>query len=196
MTAGEDSPIGPRAKGGRHLQAQRSGASGAAVATSGSGASNQGEAGRISGSTSPGDKLDGPGIGIMLTHTQVEHVIGASINSGPPSMAVLLAGLHEGQAVSRKSLENRYRREIAEGRLSQSLLRGLFVLSFLVDGKERGLSNIAERLDMSSSSAHRYVNTLLAFGLVEQDRSTRKYRLAGGWAVPPTQKSSGRAPLR
>jgi predicted transcriptional regulator len=126
----------------------------------------------------------------MLSRAQIEHVIGASINSGPPSVATLLAGLNTGQAVSRASLENRYRKEIAEARLSRSLLRGLFMLSFLIDGREWGISDIAKQLDMSISTAHRYMTTLLAFGLVEQDQLTRKYRLARGWATTSRQGSS------
>lgn len=127
-------------------------------------------------------------IGIVLSAAQIEHVVGAALDSGPPSIVALLAGLHAGQAVSRVSLEERYRSELSEARLSHSLLRGLLVLSLLIDGSERGVSDIARRLDISSSTAHRYVSTLLAFGLVEQDQFTRKYRLAAGLSAESTQR--------
>ena len=127
-------------------------------------------------------------IGIILSPAQIEHVVGAAFDSGPLSMGPLLAGLRAAKSVSRVSLEERYRSELSEGRLSHSLLRGLLVLALLIDGSERGVSDIARRLEMSSSTAHRYVVTLLAFGLVEQDQFTRKYRLAIGLSAEPTQR--------
>lgn len=159
------------------------------------GPSHQSQTERPSGRSARACEEQGdPGIGIMLSHAQIEHVIGASLKSGPPSVAALLAGLNAGQAVSRVSLEERYRSEIAEARLSQSLLRGLFVLSLLVDGTERGVVDIAKQLGMSSSTAHRYLTTLLVFGLVEQDQPTRKYRLATGWAAATPIQRSARSP--
>lgn len=128
----------------------------------------------------PVGALRDSGVGIMLSTAQVEHVIGASLKKGPPSIAALLAGLHAGEAISRASLEAKYRTEMDAARLSHSLLRGLFVLALLMDGKEQRLSDMAKQLDMSVSTTHRYATTLLVFGLVEQDQSTRMYRLAAG----------------
>ncbi len=54
------------------------------------------------------------------------------------------------------------------------------MLALLMDGKEQRLSDMAKQLDMSVSTTHRYATTLLVFGLVEQDQSTRMYRLAAG----------------
>jgi len=63
--------------------------------------------------------------------------------------------------------------------LSRSLLRGLMLLAALPrDGAYVGNSELARRLDVSPSTAHRYVNTLLVAGLVEQDARTRRYRRA------------------
>lgn len=132
--------------------------------------------------------LDGREIGIVLSPAQIEHVVGAALDSGPPNIAALLTGLHAKQNISRVSLEKRYSSELSEARLSHSLLRGLLVLSLLIDGSERRASDIARKLDMSSSTAYRYVSTLLAFGLVEQDRFTRRYRLAAGLPTEPPQR--------
>lgn len=68
--------------------------------------------------------------------------------------------------------------DLTDGRLSRSLLLGLKVLAVLArDGGWVALSALAARLDMSKTTAHRYVNTLVEVGLVEQDPGTRRYRL-------------------
>lgn len=66
-----------------------------------------------------------------------------------------------------------------DARLSRSLLLGLWLLSVLpADGSYTSLTEIAQAVGMTRSSAHRYVTTLLTVGLVEREPSTRKYRLA------------------
>jgi IclR family pca regulon transcriptional regulator len=67
--------------------------------------------------------------------------------------------------------------DLAEPRYSQSLERGLAILSFFT--RERsvlGVADIADELGMSRSTTHRYVITLVALGYLEQDTS-RRYRL-------------------
>jgi IclR family pca regulon transcriptional regulator len=62
-------------------------------------------------------------------------------------------------------------------RYSQSLERGLAILrNFTSKRPALGIADIADDLDMSRSTTHRYVITLLALGYLEQD-SSRKYRL-------------------
>src|SRR5439155_1759283 len=61
---------------------------------------------------------------------------------------------------------------------SQSLERGLAVLSaFRPDRPALGISELARELDLTRSTTHRYVTTLASLGFLEQDDSTRKYRL-------------------
>src|SRR5215831_982540 len=61
---------------------------------------------------------------------------------------------------------------------SQSLERGLAVLSAFSSTRPLiGVSEIAREVGLSRSSAHRYIATLASLGYLEQDRSTRKYRL-------------------
>jgi IclR family pca regulon transcriptional regulator len=62
--------------------------------------------------------------------------------------------------------------------LSQSLERGLAVLcAFSPDRPALGISDLARELGLTRSTAHRYVATLASLGFLEQDDSTRKYRL-------------------
>ena len=70
--------------------------------------------------------------------------------------------------------------QMDDPRLSRSLLSGLLVLScFPLDGSYLGIVQLARILEMNTSTAHRYVATLLAVGLLERDPVTRQYRLAG-----------------
>ena len=65
-----------------------------------------------------------------------------------------------------------------QGRYSQSLQRGLAILrSFTPDRPLLGVVEIAEELNLSRATAHRYLNTLVSLGYLEQDAS-RKYKLS------------------
>lgn len=61
---------------------------------------------------------------------------------------------------------------------SQSLERGLAILSaFRPDRPDLGISELARKLGLTRSTTHRYVATLTTLGYLQQDDSTRKYRL-------------------
>lgn len=61
---------------------------------------------------------------------------------------------------------------------SQSLERGLAILSsFSVDRRLIGVSEVAQELGLTRSTAHRYIATLARLGYLHQDPSTRKYVL-------------------
>lgn len=61
---------------------------------------------------------------------------------------------------------------------SQSLERGLAILAaFSPDRPSLGISELARKLGLTRSTTHRYVATLATLGYVQQDDSTRKYRL-------------------
>ncbi len=63
-------------------------------------------------------------------------------------------------------------------RMSRSMLRGLSLLTCFGDENEpRGIVEMAEELDMSPSTAHRYALTLVHIGLLERAPDTRKYSL-------------------
>jgi IclR family transcriptional regulator, pca regulon regulatory protein len=69
-------------------------------------------------------------------------------------------------------------RVASEAGFSQSLERGLGILSaFTSDSPYLGISELARKLGLTRSTAHRYVATLATLGYLQQDETTRKYRL-------------------
>jgi hypothetical protein len=71
-------------------------------------------------------------------------------------------------------IDPRWREDI---KLSQSLLNGLMILASLPeDGSPVGNNEVALLVDLTPSTAHRYLRTLLAVGLIDRDPYTRKYR--------------------
>jgi IclR family transcriptional regulator, pca regulon regulatory protein len=69
------------------------------------------------------------------------------------------------------------RREGTTG-TSQSLERGLAILSsFDAHRSLIGVSELSRGLDLSRSTAHRYVTTLAKLGYLQQDPETKRYRL-------------------
>ncbi|MGH2878251.1 MAG: IclR family transcriptional regulator [Solirubrobacteraceae bacterium] len=71
-----------------------------------------------------------------------------------------------------------------EGRYSQSLERGLAILrAFSPERPWLGIAEIAEELEMSRPTTHRYASTLVALNYLEQGRG-RKYRLGMRAADP------------
>lgn len=67
-----------------------------------------------------------------------------------------------------------------EGRTgtSQSLERGLAILSSFSAGRRLiGVSEVARELDLTRSTAHRYIATLARLGYLHQDAASRKYAL-------------------
>ncbi|MCW3019933.1 MAG: IclR family transcriptional regulator [Solirubrobacterales bacterium] len=117
-------------------------------------------------------------VSLELTEAQVERVIAANAEAHGPSLSLLLSGLVAEQALSPSSLEERYYTELESGRLSHSLFRGLLILALFISGKEgRGVVEVARQLGLSPSTTHRYMTTLVAFGLLVQEPATRKYRL-------------------
>jgi IclR helix-turn-helix domain len=64
-------------------------------------------------------------------------------------------------------------------RFSRSLLRALKVLaSFPADGTPRAVTDVANQLEMSVSTTHRYTSTFVEVGVLERDPVSRQYRLA------------------
>ena len=63
-----------------------------------------------------------------------------------------------------------------EGVTVQSVARALEILECFNDAAELGISEIAERMDLSKSTIYGLVNTLTSFGYLEQGEN-KKYRL-------------------
>ena len=61
---------------------------------------------------------------------------------------------------------------------SQSLERGLAILSAFTSSRPLlGVSELGRSVELSRSTAHRYIATLAKLGYLQQDAATRKYRL-------------------
>ncbi len=114
------------------------------------------------------------GVTIELTKAQIDRVLRESTEG--EGVSGLLRGLADSG-----TLAERYEALSDSPRLSRSLLLGLLVLgSFPTDGRSLAVTDVAGRLGMSPSTTHRYMTTLLAVGLLEQDPRTRRYRLPTG----------------
>jgi IclR helix-turn-helix domain len=111
------------------------------------------------------------GVLVELSRAQVDRVVRSAAEGG--SMSVLLSGLKDIRAALAHEPN-----QLEDSRLSRSLLAGLLMLaSFPTDGSYLGNAEIARLLNMNPSTAHRYVSTLVAVGLLERDPATRRYRL-------------------
>jgi hypothetical protein len=118
-------------------------------------------------------------VSITLSPTQVETVLRSATQGGTGSVAVrVLKGMSalrdDGKGGRDVSLDD----NMADDRLSRSLVRGLSILTcFDADGEPRGIVEVAQELEMSQSTVHRYALTLLTLGLLERSPHTRKYSL-------------------
>jgi DNA-binding MarR family transcriptional regulator len=108
---------------------------------------------------------------IELSPAQVDRVVRAAADGG--SMSVLLSGLERVRGALAAGPA-----QLQDPRLSRSLLSGLLLVASLPsDGSYLGNAQLARMLGMNVSTVHRYLQTLVAVGLVERDPSTRRYRL-------------------
>jgi uncharacterized membrane protein len=108
---------------------------------------------------------------IELSASQVEKIVRGTSPSG--GMSRLFSGLADVRAILAAEPE-----ELENGRLSRGLLRGLLILAALQEkGGYVALSELARMCDLSPSTTHRFVSTLLAVGLVERDPLTPHYGL-------------------
>ncbi len=128
---------------------------------------------------------------IALTDEQVAHVA----QQASPRPAELLPELSSGEGLREVVLPL-----LEKVWCSRSVLRALLVLDALpLDGSGRGILDIARTLDISPSTTHRYMNTWMSLGLVQQNPRSRRYRRtwAGhteGIGGPPT-RPGGRGAL-
>jgi hypothetical protein len=117
---------------------------------------------------------DGGGeVCVRLTRAQVDEVVRAA---GPKS--ALLGLLQDlGAELQLPTADLVDDPMMNDRRLSRSTLTGLMVLACLSPpGTERRVKDIATQLRLTSGTAHRFIRTLQAAGLVEQNPDTRMYR--------------------
>jgi DNA-binding MarR family transcriptional regulator len=108
---------------------------------------------------------------IELSQAQVDQIMRDAPGAG--NLSSLLRKLEEDQGLltDLAQLDFRY--------LSRSLLMGMLVLAaFPADGSYAKNAEVAARLNLNTSTAHRYVATLAALGLLVRDPGTRRYRRA------------------
>jgi DNA-binding IclR family transcriptional regulator len=68
---------------------------------------------------------------------------------------------------------------LTEPRYSQSLETGLLVMKgFSSHEPLQGIADVADRMEASRSTVHRYMTTLVALGMLEQDPLSRRYRVS------------------
>jgi DNA-binding MarR family transcriptional regulator len=104
---------------------------------------------------------------LALTPGQVAQVVEAATFGGQRSA---LSSLEDPQQLLASSL-------LEDPTVAKSLLLGLAVLvSFPPDGAERANKDVAQELGVANSTTHRYIHTLVAAGLLEQNPVTRRYR--------------------
>jgi hypothetical protein len=110
------------------------------------------------------------GVLIALTDGQVAQVLReASGQADPTSLLPEVSQIDVVASVVAPLLEDPV--------YSRSALRALLVINALpLDGNDRELTDVARELDLSGSTTHRYMHTLIAVGLVEQDPRSRRYR--------------------
>jgi hypothetical protein len=120
----------------------------------------------ISPTHDPDDDTDQ--ISLTLTPGQVAQVLAAA-NRGAGQPPLLSGVTHPRDLVDSPLLE--------DPNIAKSLLLGLIVLvSFPPYGAYRANKDVALELNLAASTTHRYVRTLVAVGLLEQDPLTRRYR--------------------
>lgn len=127
-------------------------------------------------------------IAISLSSAQIEQVIRSACYAGNGTVSSLLAAALDNAHATPTNGDSAYSslrdatqlaltNALADPQLSHSLLRGLAVLSrFGPERRWRSIVDLAKELEMSPSTTHRYVKTLRAVGLLEQDPTTREYR--------------------
>lgn len=130
----------------------------------------------------------GQEVEIALSPAQIEQVIRSAGHTSNGTVSSLLAAALDnahtepnGDRYARRSLHEETKRALARAlgdpQLSQSLLRGLAILScYGPERPWRAIIDLAKELDMAPSTTHRYVKTLRAVGLLEQNPTTREYR--------------------
>jgi DNA-binding MarR family transcriptional regulator len=127
-------------------------------------------------------------ISITLSPVQIEQVMRSAGQSrnGTVSNLLLAAldnaykptnGSNKRNKALQKATQEALEDALTDPQLSQSLLRGLAILSsYGPERPWRAIIDLAQQLGMSPSTTHRYVKTLRAVGLLEQNPTTREYR--------------------
>ncbi len=113
---------------------------------------------------------------LNLTSAQVEQImrqVAGEEAGGESILSMLLALGGSRDAPVLNDLE-RYVISVGHG-VSRSVLVGLLVLASVPSEGQVGVTALARRLGMHSSTLHRYFRTWVLVGLLEQDIDTQEY---------------------
>jgi predicted polyphosphate/ATP-dependent NAD kinase len=110
---------------------------------------------------------------IALTKAQTREILGSAAGVGDFSEVISLI------AQDPESVAQSVAREWENERMSRSVLQGFRILSYFVrERRELKVIEVTKALQMSQSTAHRYLITLIAVGVLEQNPRARTYRLS------------------
>jgi hypothetical protein len=112
-------------------------------------------------------------IQITLSDSQVGHVVKATQDRSVGEGLVALLDIPLRDA----DLDQRVRSLLGSPNHAQSVLRALQTLVTVPEDAEGiAVTSLPPTLGISSASAHRYLNTWRALGVITQDLATRRYR--------------------
>jgi diphthamide biosynthesis methyltransferase len=118
------------------------------------------------------------GVWIRLTRSQIARVRAAEDDIGD-LVAQAAAALDAGDPVRVKQHLTELMASSSSEKISTSLLRGFSILTAIPkDGSSIQLVKFAQSTGIAQSTMYRYLNTLVAVGLVARDPGTRCYRRA------------------
>jgi hypothetical protein len=116
--------------------------------------------------------MDETDISLPLTTAQVAAVVRQAAAGGDGLSGLLVAMSDPQLAMAVPPL-------LEEPGCSRTVLRALLVFTaFPADGGQRRLIDVANRCEMNPSTAHRFVRTWVALGLLEQASNSSGYRRA------------------
>lgn len=125
-------------------------------------------------------------ISLGLAERIVQEVVN---NEGPGASLVRLLLALGGQ--DRVVLDDLLKdNEFHDRGISQTLIVSLLILSTFHGDVERRVSDIADELGISKTTGVRYLKSWVAVGVLEQNRSNRRYRLALRWQTEHSGPSS------
>ena len=118
---------------------------------------------------------------LALSHRQVQELVqqeAASRGGGRGLLGVVLAlnGASAPIDLDELTRDQRYH----DRRISQSVIRGLLVLSAFSSGDAHGVKNVAKQLGIGTTTTWRYLKTWVTLGVLEE-RKDRRYQLARRW---------------
>lgn len=122
-----------------------------------------------------------PEILVPISLGQAERVVQQIISSDGPGASLVRVLLALGGQDRVEMTDLLKDPEFNDRHISQNLIVSLVVLSAFHGDAERRMTDVAPELGISKTTTVRYLKSWIAVGILEQDRATRRYRLARRW---------------